>query len=507
MRFCFFRSQGYFLLGTLLGLFLICGARAQSTDSDTQKLQAQKDRAQLEADIATAEKDKAEAEAAALKAKIGGITTANLPQGTVSTDSVVIEGSYIAYMAAASAAKRIAEQIPCGSHIVFFSATDLDGIRALDSLKAQVPLITNGKEQLTGALELKRVSAAVLPEPMGDLRKLYSYPPALQPEIPPAAIFAGIDAGLSIVSLFKTDTQFHGVSVTGDDLALQSLVAQKWKAHCGEKDGTAVHPMYAYPSIETDPNQNDLIKQLQNLSKDLSEVSLLSQNLTDKVQTPLGKAVDGLRKAIADYHDTLAAISGLEARLKSAKPEEKKKIQGDLDAARKHLIELTETIRSQYDPTVPLPAAPRAPYEESQLRTFLEAYLSDQLRTDIRVQALKTLQSRMSDFLAALTKPDGNGATPLVGLLRAQALQKAVTSDRVIVNVKFVAAGGNNIIKKNVLYSTLRFSGGVVVEYLLADHAGFLTASGVVACYGGQFGEDDIQKGFKKKKSEISCTE
>jgi hypothetical protein len=133
--------------------------------------------------------------------------------------------------------------------------------------------------------------------------------------------------------------------------------------------------------------------------------------------------------------------------------------------------------------------------------------LSDQLRADVRVQALKSLQTRMSDFLSALTKPDSNGATPLVGLLRAQAFQGAVTKEAIIVNVKFVTAGGNNIIKKNVLYSTLRFSGGVVAEYLLADHLGYLTASGVVACYGGQFGEDDIQKGFKKKKSEISCTE
>lgn len=506
MRFHFPTFAKCLLLGMALTTFAF-GARAQSTDTDTQKLQAQKDRAQLEADIATAEKDKAEAEAAALKAKIGGITTSNLPQGTVSTDSVVIEGSYIAYMAASSAAEKIATQIPCTSNIVFFSATDLDGIRALDSLKSQIPMIANGKDQLTRALELKRVSAAVLSEPVGDLRNLYVYAAAVQPDIPPAAIFAGIDAGLSIVSLFKTDTQFHGVAVTGDDLALQSLVAQKWKSHCGATGGKVVHPTYAYPAIETNPDQNELIKQVQSLSSGLSEVSIMSQNLIDKVQTPLGKAVDGLRKAIADYHDTLSSISGLETKMKSAKPEEKKKIQSDLDTAKKHLAELTETIRSQYDTAVPLPAAPRTAYKEEELRPFLDAYASDQLRTDVRVQALKALQGRMSDFLAALTKPDSNGTTPLVGLLRAQAFKKAVTEKMTIVNVKFVAAGGNNVIKKNVFYSTLRFSGGVIAEYLLADTSGYLVGSGVVSCYGGQFGEDDIQNGFKKKKGEISCTE
>jgi hypothetical protein len=507
MRLHLFRSLWCFPLMTLLVTLATCQLRAQATDSDTQKLQSQKDRAQLEADIATAEKNKAEAEAAALKAKIGGINTANLPQGTVSADSVVIEGSYIAYMAAGSAAQAIAKQIPCGGHIVFFSATDLDGIRALDSLQAQIPLINNGKTKLTEALELKRVSASVLPEPLGDLRSLYIYSAAAQPDFAPAAVFAGIDAGLSILSLFKTDTQFHGVAVTGDDLALQALVTQKWKVHCGTNNGFAVHPTYAYPSIETDPEKNELVKKLRSLSADLSEVSLVAQNLTDRVQTPIGKAVDGFRKAIADYHDTLASVSGLEAKLKLAKPDQKKKIQSDLDSARKHLSELTETIRVQYDPTVPLPGSPKDPYKEENLRTFLDAYLSDQLRTDVRVQALKTLQTRMSDFLAALTKPDSNGATPLVGLLRSQAFQGAVTKEAIIVNVKFVTAGGNNIIKKNVFHSTLRFSGGVVAEYLVADHSGYLTASGVVACYGGQFGENDIQKGFTKRKGEISCTE
>jgi hypothetical protein len=481
--------------------------RAQSTGSDTQALQAEKDRAQLEADLATAEKNKAEAEAASLKAKIGSVNTSNLPQGTIKADSVVIEGSYIAYMAASRAAQEIAKHIPCGIHIVFFSASDLDGIRALDALKAQIPLITDGKTKLTEPLELNRVSAAVLPEPLGQLRKLYIFSAAQQAEFAPAAVFAGIDAGMSLLSLFKTDTEFHGVAVTGDDLALQALVANNWKIACVDKTGTVVHPTYAYPTIETDPKKNDLVKQLRGLSSDLSEVILMAQNLTDKVQAPLGKAVDGLRKAIADYHDTRASITALEAKVKAAKSqEEKKRAQSDLDIANKHLGELTDTIRTQYDTAQARPAPGRTPYSNDELSKFLEAYLTDQLLIDVRVQAMKLLQTRMSDFLAALTKPDGNGVTPLVGLLRAQALQEAITKEAIIVNVKFVAAGGNNIIKRNALFSTLRFSGGVVAQYLLADHSGYLTTSGVVACYGGQFGEGDIKNGFKKKKAEISCT-
>jgi hypothetical protein len=501
MRFWFDDFLRCLLFATLFAWTTV-EVSAQSTGSD---LQARKDRAQLEADLAKAEQVKAEAEAAAFKAKLGSINTANLPQGTIKTDSVVIEGSYIAYKAAGSAAERIAKKIPCGANLVFFGATDLDGMRALDALTAQIPLITNGKAKLTGRLELRRVSAAVLPEPVGDVRKLYVFTEQ-QPEFLPAAIFAGIDAGMSIVSLFKTDTEFHGVAVTGDDLALQALVAKQWKITCTSNQ--AVLPAYAYPAMETDPEKNELIKQVRGLSEDLTEVSLMVQNLTDKVQTPLAKAVDALRKAAAEYHDTATSIPVLEGKVKDAKSaEEKKKAQADLDAAKKHQKELTGTIRTQYDTTPNFPPSREAPYTDAELRTFLEAYLSDQLAADIRVQALKLLQTRVSDFLAALTKPDSNGNTPLVGLLRAQALRTKVTKEANIVNVKFVTAGGNNIIKKNAFSSTLRFSGGVVTEYLVVDSSGYIAASGVVACYGGQFGEDEIANGFQKKKSGATCTE
>jgi cytochrome c553 len=504
----------------LLYFFVICiscvalaalaSAQTQSSVTDLQKLQAQKDRAQLEADIAKAEEGKAEAEAAAFKARLGSMSTANLPQGTVKTDNVVIEGSYLAYMAASSAAQVIASRVPCGANLVFFSAKDLDGIQALDALKAQIPLISGGKADLVKPLELERVSAFVLPVPLGEVSRLYSFKAPLRPEFPPAAIFAGIDAGLSVLSLFKTDTEFHGVTVTGDDLALQALVAQQLASVCASNHATAgkvIHPLYSYPRLETDPSKNQLIKSLQDLSGDLTEVSLMYQNLTERVQMPLGKAVEGLRKLIADHRDTRQLIPILEVKLKAATTqEERKKIQAELDTTRKHLTELDETARVQYDPTENLPAQGKA-YSDKELAPFLEPYLTDQLRVDIRVQALKALQTKMSEFVAALTKPDSNGVTPLVGLLRAQALRDAQGAGAKLLQVGFVTAGGNNIIKRNIFHSSLWFSGGVVAKYFLADDAGYIVASGVVACYGGQVKEGDIGKAFTKQKGATACTE
>jgi hypothetical protein len=498
----------YFLSTTLAILAALVLAQAQSTDSDTQRLQSQKDRAQLEADIAKADKDKAEAEAAAFKARLGSVTTANLPQGTVKTDNVVIEGSYLAYMAANSAARIIAKRIPCAANIVFFSSKELDGIQALDALKAQISLVSGGKSKLVEPLELKRVSAAVLPEPSGDLKRLYIFQAPQQPTIAPAAIFAGIDAGLSLISLFKTDTEFHGVSVTADDLALQALVAKQWQELCGSTVNKVIHPVYSYPPIDANVASNDLLKSFSGLSTDLAEISLIYQNLTDRVQTPMGRAVEGLRKLIADHRDTVQLIPVIEAKLKTATSvEEKKKIQADLDSAKKHLVELTETARAQYDPAQRVPPPGKPPYSEAEMGAFLEAYLTDQLRGDVRVQALKAMQTKISDFVAALTKPDSNGVTPLGAMLRAQALKRAKTDGANLLNVKFVTAGGNNIIKRNIFHSSLRFSGGVVTQYLLIDNTGYVTASGVVACYGGQLKEGDIGQAFAKKKGAMPCTE
>ena len=484
-------------------------ASAQSTDPDIQRLQAEKERAQLEAEIAKAEKDKAEAEAAAARARLGSVTTANLPQGKVTTEDVVIEGSYLAYLAATSAAKVIASKVPCTENLFFFSSSELGGIQALDALEAQVSLVSSGKDDLVKSLELKRVSSSVLPVPAGQMLELYRFEGMAAPAVAPPALFAGIDAGLSLLSLFKTDTAIQGTTVSADDTALQALVAQQWIARCSSANpkAKAILPAYAYPHIETDPAKNALVKKLSDFSKALNEVNIFTQNLTDRVQTPVAKAVEGLRKLVADARDTSLLIPVLEARLKTDLSEEqKKKVQAELSTARKHLVELTANVRAQYDTSNPLPAPGRSPYSEAELGGFLEAYLTDQLRLDVRAQALKALQTKMSGFVAALTKPDDNGVTPLAALLRAQALKGAKTDGATLLHVHFVAVGGNGIVKRNVFSSSLRFSGGVVAEYLLADQDGYLVNSGVISCYGGQLKESEIGRAFPENRV-AGCTE
>lgn len=493
------------LASAVLFLATVASAHAQSTDPEIQRLQSEKERAQLEAEIAKAAKDKAEAEAAALKAYLGSLSTANLPQGTVKADSVVIEGSYLAYMAANSAAQVIADRVPCGANIVFLSAKDLDGVQALDALKAQIPLVSGDAPSQVKPLVLRRVSASVLPEPSGDLLELYNFESMAVPVAGPAAGLAAVDTGLSLIALFKTDTEFRGVTVTADDLALQALVAQRWRVRCPHRK--VVHPGYSYPRLTTELAKNDLLKEISTLSKNLGAVSFMYQNLTERVQGPVGKAVEGLRKLVADHHDAMELIKQLRAKLKATTSgKEKKQIKSELDGTTRRLAELNETARSRYDTAANRPP-PGKVYSNADLQVFLESYLTDQLRADVRVQALKALQTKMSEFVAALTKPDTSGVTPLVSLLKAQALRDAKGADAGLLHVGFVTAGGNNIIKRNIVHSSLRFSGGVIAKYLLADDAGYITASGVVACYGGQLKEHEIGDSFAKRKGAMACSE
>src|SRR5947208_12795744 len=119
---------------------LVFGQSSDSTQQqppELKQLQSEKDRAQLDADIATAEKNRAEAETAAFKARLGGLTTSNLPQGTVKLDNVAAEASNIAYRAVAGSAKIIAQEISenankCPPKLIFFSSKDLDVLQSFD---------------------------------------------------------------------------------------------------------------------------------------------------------------------------------------------------------------------------------------------------------------------------------------------------------------------------------------------------------------------------------------
>jgi len=490
----------------------------QSSDSTQQQppelkqLQSEKDRAQLDADIATAEKTRAEAETAAFKARLGSLTTSNLPQGTVKLDNVSAEASNIAYRAAASSAKVIAKEIfgapkTCPEKLIFFSSKDLDVLQSLDSLNAQLALISSQAAGTLDPLLLVRVPKSTLNYPGPE--NIFTYEPPNQPAFAPALAFAGIDAALGLIQLFKTDTELHGVAVTGDDLALQGMIARELKAEC--PSANLIHPSYYYPSL---PADSTLMSNLKNLSSTQKAAGAKYRKLSQYVQVPLTKAVELLKKMLDESQQLKGQKEDIDKQL-NAKQAPSGKKKADLEAQLKQTAdrqtELQAQIRRQLNQDqycTPQEIAgmkcPAPPVNGDELMSRL---LSDEARVEDRMDELKSVNTRITDLVTGLMKADSNGVTPFQSLMRAESLRSAPGNNASVLLAKFVAVGGNNITKRNIFHTSIKFSGGAVTEFFLMDKTGSIAKSGVVSCYGGQFGEGDLEALSAPPKPDICTTE
>ena len=482
------------ILSAGLLALLSLSAHAQSSsssDPEIQKLQNEKDKAQLQADLAKAEQQRAEAQAAAFKAQLGSLSTANLPQGTIKTDSVVIEANYLAYMAAHDAAAVMVKEIGCPPGLLFYSAKELDGLQALATLQKQMDQFVSGSAGLFEPVKLREISHSILvsPSPKGsDGKNLYVLEPAAQAEFAPALAFAAIDAAMSIASLFKTDTDIHGVATPADDLALQSLVARELKT-C-KSNVIVIHPTYFNA-----PLQSALLDKLQKLAEISSNADAKSHDLDTYVRTPIANAVDALRKLPKVLGDLKNQQQEIEDQLK--KPLDPKP-RSELGKKLREIQSTLEKLSKQNDDELKKAGA-RSSDE------LLSIYLTDQILVEARIQSLKNLTSKTSDLSTALTKVDPSGGTPLQVLLRVESLEKQRDADSSVLVTKFVSLGGNNIIKKGAFSTSLRFTGGAIVEYLLIDKNGLLSKSGVIECYGGNVSEDDLVGDFANTNTKTTC--
>jgi hypothetical protein len=465
---------------------------------ELNQLQQQKDRAQLEADIATAEKNRAEAETAAFKARLGGLTTSTLPQGTVKLDNVAAEASNIAYRAVAGSAKVIAQEISvnanqCPPKLIFFSSKDLDVLQSFDALNAQLALISSQSAGILEPVLLARVPKSVLSYPGAE--NLFTYEAPAQISFAPALAFAGVDAALGLIQLFKTDTELHGVAVTSDDLALQAMIARELKAQCASSN--VIHPSYFYPPLSAN---SPLVKNLENLLTVQKQAAARYRKLSQYLQTPLTKAVEALKKSTEESTQVKSQKQNIEKRLNTKPPptaKEKAELEAQLKKISARQAELQAQIqgqlnRDQYCTAQELAGnkCPTPPGDEDELMSRL---LSDEARVEDRMEELKAINTRITELAAGLMKADSNGVTPFQSLLRAESLKAAPGGNASILMAKLVSVGGNNITKRNIFHTSLRFSGGAIAEFLFMDNSGSIAKSGVVSCYGGAFGEGDLR--------------
>ena len=221
---------------------------ADNTTTDPAVLKAQTEQALAQARQATAE-----AQLATEKAKLGSISTP-LPGGTVTATTLVIEGDILAYRAADSAAQKIVDAVirtcpvggtltgglaciagkPTPEKVVIFSNKELNGLLVYQAFQAQSAVLLAQVSTLTNQ---------PIPPLLSDKTPLIctSTPAKL---IPP---LLAVDVALQLAGLFKTDTTITGASVTLDDFAVASLVAEKLT----EKGVLVAYPPSYYPNALT----------------------------------------------------------------------------------------------------------------------------------------------------------------------------------------------------------------------------------------------------------------
>ncbi|HEY4933116.1 MAG TPA: hypothetical protein VII23_16240 [Terriglobales bacterium] len=511
---------------TVITVFALTWSALSQTQPATQPdLQTQVDQAQLQVKLAQAQKDiaaanqgKAEADAAAFKAKLGSIDTTNLPTGKVTTDDkVVIEANYLAYAAATAAASRIAdflENSVCSQNLAFYTGKDQDGIQAYRLLKEQITTLNKNLGGVNQVLRLAPVPNSVLPEPDGALQTLYTFQSPQPPPPPaeggkvqdfifpvtPAAVTSSINAAMGLIALFKVDTSYTGVTITGDDLALQALVASAVREHCRTRNPAfqVYQPTYSYSTAKS-----DLLAQLQKLPGSADDFTVRATELEQYVKAPLDTAIASTTK----QRDRILA---LEAELKTiavqlkANPSrtQKTKLQDQQQADTVELASITDSVRTDARASGLVNATTGDIHQVAA--ALIARYEADQYAVQQRMAVLKAVAGRISDLVSAVSKPDSTGASPLQGILRSEALENGLGQSFLLMT-KIVSVGGNNINKRNAFWSSLSFSGGIVAEFLLNNNVGAIAQSGTVECYGGRIKEGNLQKGLSSASS-IVCS-
>lgn len=430
-------------------------SQSNAPDPAMQTLQNAKDKADLQKAIADDQKAIAQDEADKLKSQYS-ISTDKLPQGTATLgDKVNIEATILAYRAAQGASSRIADILApivkdpvrdCPSTFLFFDTKQMNDVWAASVLKEQLKLIQQQGTSLDKGPEAPRFF------PVG----------------------AAIDAGLSLLSLFKTDVNIQGVPITGDDIALQAAIASDLQSRCS--GSSIIDPAHFVPQVQAGANTIlAILSAVSDLRNSVNDKAAKAQADAKAAQKTLddGKAkLDTNAKAAADIS---ARIQQVSKQLQEAKtPSEKAKLSKQLDAAKAELSRNTEEQRQlQHNVDVANAAITKLTIYSTQATAFVSG-----------VDALTT----------ALAKVDDSGITLLNRMLRAESLATEITANSRLLSVHFVAIAGNNITKKNFFSTSIAYSGGIVIDYLMIDNHGKILKSGIVPVYGKKVSEGDLNK-------------
>jgi hypothetical protein len=398
-----------------------------ATSVAKDQLQSQKDIEELKSSIATSQIARA-------KTLIGSIDTTNLPKGNADLKSVDLQPTLIGYGALADAISKIPDTSLCsaGDKVVM-------GPGAVDDLavlSAYESIVKHDNEILKDYQAKKDFTA--------------------QAYVAPAVVFAAIDAAVALSSLFKADVSIEGIDIIPDLHAARFLVAQKFATKCAVLDINDL----SWP-VKPD---SDFLKSVMTLDTYLNKALAIESDLKTN-------DVPKFTKALSDAKDALTKFESLPKEIADAtKKRDAAKTPADKAAFQKTIDDDTTALKK-------LQAYGESKYEDDRDKA------SNALNgANAWIATMDGLNSAVSKVLTALFKIDDSGNPYLTRMLRAEYLRDNI-KDTKYLTVSVAKLGGNNIIKKWAVHTSIHYSGGAVVEFELkgkdwmtVEHAGQVAA-------------------------------
>lgn len=308
-----------------------------------------------------------------------------------------------------------------------------------------------------------------------------------------------------VLAIFRTDTEIKGKTVSPDESALVAEIFRALRAKFGD-DIKLYYPQVFTPNSlvgdcgtpAVDGSNGGAQKfcspTLQLISelygqREAADIKLLDMH---KVQAGIEKSNEQKAQAEKRIKEINAEAEKLQAQLKKAtKPKQKKGIRLKLKQLAKDKTE-AEAAKAQ---------------AELQLTVLGER--------KFYLEQLQALNEQCDKFIADLTKDDEKtGRSQLALFLKGENLAEAFKdSDSYLLEIKSVAAGGNNRTRKNLLrYFTgakVDHSGGIIVEWELFDKSALSIEGGKVQLYAGYKTPKEIaapKTNDQRSKSQVKST-
>lgn len=432
----------------------------------------------------------------------GSISTSTLPTGSTTISSSTAEAAYIAYQAGTQVADRIAAKVcaanPSNPLLLFNNLADVDAIRSLLIVRRQLQAATI-PDGVLAPIPLTRIpnvtgvtNPLTEPGPLGvkwtgsekPAQSLYEVQQAVKANPNFVPILSAIDAGLQIVSLFKSNTTITGASLTADDLSLQFIIASKLRSRC--PNVKLYQTAYSVPNLQpVDFTKPFTITQTSPILALVSDaigrqivINQQSALFTALVVTPLNSTIAQLQKIVGtdSFPDVQAALNALPNSQIASVVEKRKKLTLERDAF-----------------------------------TALAAAQQDLALVQTQIATLNAYQTQSSSVTSSLT---GTGGAGLQAAIKAEALNCALSTSAnctdsaatpFVLVTKTTIIGGDDLTKQNVFKNKLGFSGTLAASYVLFGSDGSVNISGMDQCYAAVQVQDMISTSPMQNALTITC--